>query len=49
MPQEHKRHEIHFSEVDFEAIANTFARAHQLPVKDAATGVVPCDLFGRPG
>ena len=38
--QEHKRDEVHFSEVDFEAMANTFAGAHQTPVKDAPAGVV---------
>jgi len=32
--------EIHFSESDFEQIANTFAHAHQLPGKDLQGGVV---------
>ena len=37
---ENKRHDIHFSETDFEEIANTFAHAHQLPGKDLTGGVV---------
>ena len=37
---ENKRHDIHFSETDFEAIANTFAHAHQSPGKDLKGGVV---------
>ena len=48
--QEHKRQEIDFSEVDFEAMANTFAGAHQMPVKDRPRGgCARCDLFARPG
>jgi ATP-dependent exoDNAse (exonuclease V) beta subunit len=37
---EHKRHDIQFSESDFEGIANTFAHAHQLPGKGLKGGVV---------
>ena len=34
---ENKRHDIHFSESDFEEIANTFAHAQQIPGKDYQT------------
>jgi len=37
---ENKRHDIHFSESDFQQITNTFAHAHQLPGKDLRGGVV---------
>jgi len=37
---ENKRHDIHFSESDFEEITNTFAHAHQLPGKDQQAGGV---------
>jgi ATP-dependent exoDNAse (exonuclease V) beta subunit len=35
-----KRHDIHFSDTDFEQIANTFAHAHQWPGKAMTGGVV---------
>lgn len=35
-----KRHEVSFSEEDFQQIANSFAHSHQLPGKDLAGGVV---------
>jgi len=38
--RENKRHDIHFSESDFEQIANTFEHAHQKPGKDLQGGVV---------
>ena len=37
---ENKRQDIHFSDTDFQQIANTFAHAHQLPGKDLTGGVV---------
>jgi len=37
---ENKRHDIHFSEGDFEQIANTFAHAYQLPREDMTGGLV---------
>ena len=38
--KENKRHDIHFSDTDFDVIANTFARAQQSPGKGLAGGVV---------
>ena len=37
---ENKRHDIHFSEGDFEQITSTFAHAHQLPREDMTGGLV---------
>jgi ATP-dependent exoDNAse (exonuclease V) beta subunit len=37
---ENKRHDIHFSQADFQQISNTFAHANQEPGKDMTGGVV---------
>jgi ATP-dependent exoDNAse (exonuclease V) beta subunit len=45
---EKKRDDIHFSQNDFQEIANTFGRSHQLPGKDLKGGVVRVEfLDGR--
>jgi len=38
--QDNKRHDIHFSDSDFQLISNTFGNAHQMPGHDLKGGVV---------
>jgi ATP-dependent helicase/nuclease subunit A len=45
--QANKRHDIHFSQTDFEGIANTFAHVHQLQGNDLKGGVVRQTRTGR--